>query len=159
MYIVLHSDGDFTEISRNNPSIRKHVYYKPGVEFPSQISDLLPPSEDRWWERLGESALTDLSFSHNPCAASKYYLTKEPAAEEPAAEEPPAAEPPAEEPPAEELPTISAPSPLKIRIPFRPRPEQPPTNGDAEEDELEEDELEEEEPVPVSNQLFIYSPF
>jgi hypothetical protein len=62
LYIVLESDGDFSEISRNNPSIRQHKYYKVGVEFPSDISDLLPPREGRWWEHLGESALTNYLF-------------------------------------------------------------------------------------------------
>ncbi|KAH9012478.1 hypothetical protein EDB85DRAFT_2158990 [Lactarius pseudohatsudake] len=49
--IVLASDGDLAEITRNHPHLHKHVYYQPGAEFPQDISNLLP-NEDCWWETL-----------------------------------------------------------------------------------------------------------
>ncbi|KAH9022868.1 hypothetical protein EDB84DRAFT_1441102 [Lactarius hengduanensis] len=51
LYIVLASDGDLAEITRNHPHLHKHTYYQPGAEFPQDISNLLP-NEDRWWETL-----------------------------------------------------------------------------------------------------------
>ena len=57
LYIVLDADGDLAEITRTHPRLNRHSYYQPGAKFPQDISDLLP-SEDRWWEILGESLLT-----------------------------------------------------------------------------------------------------
>ncbi|KAH9025352.1 hypothetical protein EDB83DRAFT_2319892 [Lactarius deliciosus] len=51
LYIVLASNGDLAEITRNHPYLCKHVYYQPGAEFPQDISDLLP-SKDHCWETL-----------------------------------------------------------------------------------------------------------
>ncbi|KAH9026120.1 hypothetical protein EDB85DRAFT_1893538 [Lactarius pseudohatsudake] len=51
LYIVLASNGDLAEITRNHPHLHKHAYYQSGAEFPQDISDLLP-SEDHWWETI-----------------------------------------------------------------------------------------------------------
>lgn len=52
---MLEADGDLAEIGRNHPNLREHIYYKPAVRFDDDISSLLPPSGDRWWEVLCES--------------------------------------------------------------------------------------------------------
>lgn len=56
--MVLRSPADFSEIARiarNDRELRKHKFYVPGFKFPADVSDLLPPSADRWWEPLGKS--------------------------------------------------------------------------------------------------------
>jgi hypothetical protein len=54
LFIVLDSGADFSEIGRNHQNLRKHKYYNHRAKFPEDISGLLPPSSDRWWEHLGE---------------------------------------------------------------------------------------------------------
>jgi hypothetical protein len=53
LFIVLDSGADLSEIGRNHHLIRKHKYYDPRAKFPEDISGLLPPNGDRWWEPLG----------------------------------------------------------------------------------------------------------
>jgi hypothetical protein len=55
LYIVLKSKDDFSEIGRNHPNLKKHKFYQPHVAFAKNITHLLPPSGDRWWELLGTS--------------------------------------------------------------------------------------------------------
>jgi hypothetical protein len=55
LFIVMDSAADLSEIGRDHPRIEEHLYYTPGSQFPGDISGLLPPSGDRWWEPLGES--------------------------------------------------------------------------------------------------------
>jgi hypothetical protein len=54
LYIISDLKGNLSEIGRNHPDLRQHKYYKRNAKFPSDISDLLPPREARWWEDLGE---------------------------------------------------------------------------------------------------------
>lgn len=54
LFIVLATDGDFSEIRRTNPNVRKHSSYDRRVKFPDDISNLLPAHVDRWWEALGK---------------------------------------------------------------------------------------------------------
>jgi hypothetical protein len=54
LYIVLHAKGDLSEISRNHPDLEQHKYFQWKAKFPNDISDLLPPCEDHWWEDLGK---------------------------------------------------------------------------------------------------------
>jgi hypothetical protein len=54
LFIVLNSGSNLSEIGRNYPKQRKHQYYDPNAQFPKDISHLLPPGEDRWWEHLGK---------------------------------------------------------------------------------------------------------
>jgi hypothetical protein len=51
--IVLTKGTDFSEIRRDHPKVSKHSYYTPH-EFPDDISNLLPPSAEHWWESLGK---------------------------------------------------------------------------------------------------------
>jgi hypothetical protein len=69
--IVLQESGDLAHIGQNYKGVKRMVYYQPNAEFPSEISHLLPPSEECWWEHLGESGLSNLCSSHNCCAAAK----------------------------------------------------------------------------------------
>jgi hypothetical protein len=52
--VVLAKGADFAEIGRDYPKRRKHQFYDPQATFPEDITDLLPPQEERWWERLGK---------------------------------------------------------------------------------------------------------
>ncbi|KAN0138821.1 hypothetical protein V8E53_003209 [Lactarius tabidus] len=52
LYIVLDLKGNFSDISRNHLHLEQHKYFKPSTKFPDNISDLLPPCEDCWWEDL-----------------------------------------------------------------------------------------------------------
>jgi hypothetical protein len=67
--IVIVDNEDLSRISPNHPDRQHHSYYDPSADFSDDISDLLPPSEDRWWEVLGKPQL--LRFSR--CLA--YNLT------------------------------------------------------------------------------------
>jgi hypothetical protein len=60
LYIVLDSKGDFSDISRNHLCLEQHKYFKPSAKFPDNVSDLLPPREDCWWEDLGKLLLSIL---------------------------------------------------------------------------------------------------
>jgi hypothetical protein len=51
--VVLDLGVDFSEIGRNYHKCRKHRFYDPRATFPEDITGLLPPKEERWWERLG----------------------------------------------------------------------------------------------------------
>jgi len=52
--IVLERNQDLGRIDRSHPDLWEHAFYDPGAEFPADLSDLLPQSDDRWWETLGE---------------------------------------------------------------------------------------------------------
>lgn len=54
LYIILDFKGDLSEIGRNLLDLELHKYYQCDAIFPDDISDLLPPCEDRWWEDLGK---------------------------------------------------------------------------------------------------------
>jgi hypothetical protein len=53
--IVLHRNEDLGTIDRSHPDRHSHKRYKRDATFPDDISDLLPPHADRWWEKLGKS--------------------------------------------------------------------------------------------------------
>jgi hypothetical protein len=69
--IVLQESGDLAHIRWNYKGMKRMVYYQPDTEFLLEISQLLPPSKEHWWERLGESGLSNPCSSHNCCAAAK----------------------------------------------------------------------------------------
>jgi hypothetical protein len=52
--IVLDQNEDLGTINRSHPDRDEHTYYNSYWVFPSDISNLLPPSADPWWERLGK---------------------------------------------------------------------------------------------------------
>ncbi|KAN0111964.1 hypothetical protein V8E52_007982 [Russula decolorans] len=54
--IVLEQDEDLGRINRSHPDREEHNYFNPNTVFAADISDLLPPSADRWWESLAEAA-------------------------------------------------------------------------------------------------------
>jgi hypothetical protein len=62
--IALERDEDLRRITRSHPDQREHEFYDANAEFPPDISNLLPPSADRWWEHLGKPQL--LRFPHRP---------------------------------------------------------------------------------------------
>jgi hypothetical protein len=63
LYIVLDLKGDFSDISRNHLHLEEqHKYFKPSTKFPDNISDLLPPYEDCWWDELGKLLLSIVLF-------------------------------------------------------------------------------------------------
>ena len=66
--MVLHRDEDLGTINRTYPDQGKHIYYKAGAVFPDDISDLLPPSADRWWEHLGTPIIAEVP--QPPCLQS-----------------------------------------------------------------------------------------
>ena len=62
--IVLERDKDLGSINRSHPDRMQHSFFNKDAEFPPDISDLLLPSEDRWWEHLGKPQL--LRFTRHP---------------------------------------------------------------------------------------------
>jgi hypothetical protein len=52
--IVLDGKEDLGNITRSHPKQNTHSYYDESAIFPEDLSDLLPPKTDRWWEPLGE---------------------------------------------------------------------------------------------------------
>lgn len=59
---MLDQDEDLGRISRSHPDQLRHQLYDANAEFPADISGLLPPIADRWWEQLGKPKL--LRFPH-----------------------------------------------------------------------------------------------
>jgi hypothetical protein len=59
-----------SNISETHPRRVLHDFYFPNAEFPEL--NLLPPSADRWWERLGKqlllnsAALLTIFFNEKP---------------------------------------------------------------------------------------------
>jgi hypothetical protein len=51
--IVLDLDEDLGTISRTHPYLDQHTHFQQNAVFPADISGLLPPPADRWWEILG----------------------------------------------------------------------------------------------------------
>jgi hypothetical protein len=52
--IVLEYKEDLGNITRSHPKRQEHTFYDASAVFPEDISNLLPPSKDRWWEPLGK---------------------------------------------------------------------------------------------------------
>ena len=50
---VLAKNEDLSSINRSHPCLVKHKYYDKNGNFPDDLSGMLPPMEDRWWEQLG----------------------------------------------------------------------------------------------------------
>lgn len=66
LFIVLAAgaSADLSEIGRTYRDVRKHSNYSAWAKFPDDISNLLPPPGERWWETLGKSSSTfSSSFS------------------------------------------------------------------------------------------------
>jgi hypothetical protein len=55
--MVTRRNEDLSMISSTYSGVARHGRYQEGVEFPANISHLLPQSSERWWEVLGESLL------------------------------------------------------------------------------------------------------
>jgi hypothetical protein len=55
--IVISGKQDLSRISRDHPGRLHHKFYDASTDFSADISDLLPPSGDRWWEALGKPRL------------------------------------------------------------------------------------------------------
>ena len=55
--IVMTGQEDLSHIARDHPGRLRHRFYDASVDFSADISDLLPPGEDRWWEALGKPRL------------------------------------------------------------------------------------------------------
>ena len=51
---MLERDEDLGSITRQHPDQDLHTFYDANAKFPDDLSNLLPSSADRWWERLGE---------------------------------------------------------------------------------------------------------
>lgn len=127
LFIVIKKGADFSEISRNHPNLRSHIYYKPRAKFPEDISNLLPPAAERWWVSLGESrsaSTSSFSFPRSHTAASARQ--------------------------GEAAPTLPAPVP-RVRLILPPRTDEP------EDVEMELDELNDDEYVPVSDFIVVFS--
>ena len=67
--IVIADKEDLSRITRDHPGRLRHKFYDASANFSADISDLLPPSEDRWWEVLGKPGLL-----RSPCCPP-YNLT------------------------------------------------------------------------------------
>ncbi|KAI9449765.1 hypothetical protein BJY52DRAFT_1227576 [Lactarius psammicola] len=123
LYLVLDAEADFTEIGRNHPCLHRHAYFKRDAEFPADISDLLPPHADRWWEPLATKS------------------SERGAPSEMSAPQPPS-------PPRRRLPRIT----LIVRPPAEDEGKKAPAQDEEMEvDELEEVDKLEESPEPSPN--------
>ena len=58
--IVLLRDGNLGTINQSHLDRHMHKFYNENAKFPADISHLLPPSEDRWWEVLGKQSFPRL---------------------------------------------------------------------------------------------------
>jgi hypothetical protein len=86
LQIVLDQNEDLGSITRSHPDLKVHSFYDETAKFPADISHMLPPIADRWWEQLGMYQL--LIFSRCPA----YYFFNEKAKDarrEHAAQNPP----------------------------------------------------------------------
>jgi hypothetical protein len=81
--MVMRRDEDLGNITRSYSDRVKHRDYDASASFPSDISHLLPPSQDRWWEHLGRLQL--LRFSYSPTYNMKVMASRR----EQAAQQPP----------------------------------------------------------------------
>jgi hypothetical protein len=70
--IVIRKNEDFGNITASHPGLKNHKYYNPNAEFPADISNMLPPMADRWWESLGMRQL--LKFQR--CPAYSFFFNK-----------------------------------------------------------------------------------
>jgi hypothetical protein len=75
--IVMFENEALHMISREHPLREQHEYYVPGADFPDDISDLLPPSADRWLEHLGRPQLVKLGIHYLPFLNEKPKLPAE----------------------------------------------------------------------------------
>lgn len=66
--IVISLGEDLRRINLLHPRLKSHIYYDPGATFPQDISNMLLPSADRWWERLGEPEFMTFLY----CLAYKF---------------------------------------------------------------------------------------
>ena len=62
--IVLTRNGDLGSINRFHPDLNEHEFYDAEAMFPSDLSNLLPPVEEHWWESLGESYLLNCPHTY-----------------------------------------------------------------------------------------------
>jgi hypothetical protein len=51
--VLAKEDQDLGSINRSHPRLVKHKFYDKDYQFPDDLSSMLPPMEDRWWEQLG----------------------------------------------------------------------------------------------------------
>jgi hypothetical protein len=62
---------DLGSITSSHPRLKDHKYYFANAEFPTDLSNMLPPIADRWWEHLGMHQL--LIF---PCYPTYNFFNK-----------------------------------------------------------------------------------
>lgn len=62
--IVFARKEDLGRISRTHPDLEQHEFYNADAVFPEDLSNLLPPSAERWWEKLGKQP--SLRFTYFP---------------------------------------------------------------------------------------------
>ena len=53
LFIVMGTDGDLGDITRDHPKVGATKYYNPHENFPQDITAYL--QGERWWEALGAS--------------------------------------------------------------------------------------------------------
>ena len=53
LQIVLDQKEDLGNITKSHPNRALHMFYDEKAEFDLDISYMLPPITDRWWEQLG----------------------------------------------------------------------------------------------------------
>jgi hypothetical protein len=127
LFIILGTSGDFSKIWRTYQGVAKHTYYNPQAKFPEDITHLLPPTGEHWWEDLGKSSPA-FSSSFSPCSTA------------------------AEAWQGWEVPTASL-TVLKVQLILPTQPMESEESRDIEIEEIDDgmDELEDNGYLPVSN--------
>ena len=54
LFIVLKNSANLSQIRRSHPNLHLHKHYNPEAMSPKDISNLLLPTGNRWWESLGK---------------------------------------------------------------------------------------------------------
>ena len=70
LFIILKDSADLSEIRRSHPDLHIHKHYDPEAIFPKDISNLLPPTGNHWWESLGKLCSPFADPFSQPCTAA-----------------------------------------------------------------------------------------
>jgi hypothetical protein len=178
LFYVLEKDEDLSAINRNHPKIRKNKFYQPEAYFPDDISILLPPDGDHWWEALGMSLFNFFFLFSQFCKAAEARAWEQHAPSPPprnAPSPPPHNTPPPPQPKKRSVrlllgppPVAPAPAPAPAPVPTptpTPAPAPalaafPPPPSELQDVEMEEvDELADDDYTPVSNTLLDFLHF
>ena len=66
--IVMHRNEDLINISASHPDMaEKHIFYEYRIKNPPDLSHLLPPQTERWWEHI--APVLPPAAPHSPPAA------------------------------------------------------------------------------------------